>query len=290
MTRPTPRPESVPDEWSVRETTRDGVTITSYRRSGDGEPLACVHGLVSWGPDLFALVEALGDYDAVVMDVRGHGRSDAAEGGYDLDTVAADLDAVVRDAGLDEPVVLGHSLGGGTVTTYAADYGASAVVALDPVGLLGRGVGGERDSSWVLERIESGRAELEAGAAGTAPGLDTGREDALRAAAAVGGSPYADERVAEFIDAAVGDPRARYERIDCPMLFVRADVPAAEREGDAPLVASALDARVAYVADAGHCVHRDRLGRTAALAAAFLVDVGLCAGLGITPAPGATRG
>jgi pimeloyl-ACP methyl ester carboxylesterase len=50
-----------------------------------------------------------------VIDQRGHGRSDAPDVGYDLDTAVADLLTLMRALGLDRPVLAGQSWGGNVV-------------------------------------------------------------------------------------------------------------------------------------------------------------------------------
>ena len=61
-----------------------------------------------------AVAEALnaGGHTVVALDQRGHGRSDAPDTGYDLDTAVADLLAAMAALGLDRPVVAGQSWGG----------------------------------------------------------------------------------------------------------------------------------------------------------------------------------
>ncbi|MGH2807707.1 MAG: alpha/beta fold hydrolase [Actinomycetota bacterium] len=58
-------------------------------------------------------IEGLGDHRLVFYDLRGHGLSQpkgSAE--YSLRTLAADLECVIEDAGLEEVVIVGHSVGG----------------------------------------------------------------------------------------------------------------------------------------------------------------------------------
>jgi pimeloyl-ACP methyl ester carboxylesterase len=93
--------------------TDDGVSI-SYEAAGQGPPdLLCIHG---WGGSGRAFEPMLEHLDltrgrAVTYDLRGHRRSDPADGGYTLDQLAADALSVADAAGLDEFVVLGFSMG-----------------------------------------------------------------------------------------------------------------------------------------------------------------------------------
>lgn len=269
--RPTPEVDHA--GWDRHTVLREGVSLAYYRDPGDGPALVGVHGITAWGPDLFDLTAALGNHDVVVVDIRGHGRSGAPESGYDLETAAADLRAVIEGAGVESPRLLGHSLGGGIVTTYAARYPATAVVAVDPVGLLGDGDDADSESDdadsdgdegedgpdeWVPALIEEGRAALR----------KSDRDNAEPGAA------YAHHRVRRFGGDAVADPTDRYERIDAPVLVLRADVSGADRDRDDALLAALPESRVVYVDGAGHVVHRDRPERTAGLVREFLAEHG----------------
>jgi len=273
-----PDPPAVPDGWDLHRTTRDGVDLAYYRRPGDGPPLLAVHGLTDFAPRLFDLLEALGDYDVLAPDVRGHGRSGAPESGYDVPRAAADLRAVVEDAGVDgRPVVLGHSLGGGIVTSYAARHPVSAVVAIDPVGFLftppddadaaddgdsatengdGPAAPGP-DGDWVTESVESARDALDAGATDVHP------------------AAYASTRASQFLGLPSSFPHERYRAVRAPTLVLRADVDEADRDGDGPLLEQFDDGRVHYVEGAGHVVYLDRPDRTAELVSEFLADAGV---------------
>lgn len=89
-----------------------GVKI-AYEIRGDGEPLALVHGLAydrnGWGrfPDLLAQ-----RFRVVLIDNRGVGESDAPEGPYAVTQMAADVVAVLDDAGIERTNLFGVSLGG----------------------------------------------------------------------------------------------------------------------------------------------------------------------------------
>ena len=76
------------------------------------QPLGPSRQMNSWGPlssDTFddaALALAEQGYRAIVPDRRGFGRSDQPWDGYDYDTFADDVAAVVLDAGVNEPIAL----------------------------------------------------------------------------------------------------------------------------------------------------------------------------------------
>lgn len=90
----------------------DGARI-AYEVRGEGDPLVLVHGLAydrfGWGrlPDLLAE-----RFRVVLVDNRGVGESDAPAGPYTVAQLAADVVAVLDDAGLERTNLFGVSLGG----------------------------------------------------------------------------------------------------------------------------------------------------------------------------------
>src|SRR5215217_8779916 len=57
-----------------------------------------------------------------MVDARGHGRSDAPEGGYGPAEQAEDLAGVIAGLELNRPVVLGHSMGAATALVLAGAH------------------------------------------------------------------------------------------------------------------------------------------------------------------------
>lgn len=90
----------------------------------DGQPLVLVHGYGSdqtmWGNQLPAFLDA--GLRCVTYDRRGHGRSEVPGRGYDLDTLAADLAALVNHLDLRDAVLVGQSLGGAEVIRCASAH------------------------------------------------------------------------------------------------------------------------------------------------------------------------
>jgi pimeloyl-ACP methyl ester carboxylesterase len=111
-------------------TAPDGATI-AYEVVGAGPALVLAHGITesrrTWDP----LVEQLAlDFRVIAVDLRGHGASERKPP-YDAFTMAHDVRAVTQDAGVTEPLLVGHSLGGVVVSLYAANHPARGVVNLD---------------------------------------------------------------------------------------------------------------------------------------------------------------
>ena len=66
---------------------------------------------------------------AVSFDRRGHGRSDEPLDAADFDTLAADIESVIRQLDLRDVTLVGHSLGAAEVVRYLARYGGQARVS-----------------------------------------------------------------------------------------------------------------------------------------------------------------
>ena len=100
-----------------------------YEDHGSGLPVVLVHGYPlsgrAWDRQVPALVEA--GHRVITYDRRGFGRSSQPTSGYDYDTFAADLDAVVSKLDLHEATLAGHSMGTGEVARYLGAYGSARV-------------------------------------------------------------------------------------------------------------------------------------------------------------------
>jgi non-heme chloroperoxidase len=100
-----------------------------YTDQGDGRPVVLIHGWPlsgrSWESQVPALIEA--GYRVIAYDRRGFGQSSQPWNGYDYDTFAADLAALVDHLDLREAVLIGFSMGGGEVVRYLSRYGADRV-------------------------------------------------------------------------------------------------------------------------------------------------------------------
>ena len=115
----------------------DGTDLY-YKDWGSGKPVVLLHGWPLTGDTFDDMAMALAEkgYRAIVPDRRGFGRSDQPWTGNDYDTYVADLDAILSDAKIDEPVALvGFSMGGGEVARFQTRYPgrASAAVLISSV-------------------------------------------------------------------------------------------------------------------------------------------------------------
>ena len=87
--------------------------------TADREPLLLLHGLMVSGAMFDPMIALLPCVPMIIPDLRGHGRSGDLAGPYDVPALAADLDAVLTDAGAPRCAVLGYSHGGAVALQLA---------------------------------------------------------------------------------------------------------------------------------------------------------------------------
>ncbi len=108
--------------------TRDRVNLY-VKDWGQGRPVILLHGwpLSSDTFDDLSLAVAKNGMRAIAYDRRGFGRSDQPFTGYDYDTLADDLAAVMEATGASDATLLGFSMGGGEVARYMSRHGGKNV-------------------------------------------------------------------------------------------------------------------------------------------------------------------
>jgi non-heme chloroperoxidase len=109
-----------------------------YEDHGSGPPVVLIHGYPldghSWEKQERALLE--GGFRVIAYDRRGFGLSSQPTTGYDYDTFAADLNALLEELDLRDVVLAGFSMGTGEVARYLGRYGSERIrkaVMLAPV-------------------------------------------------------------------------------------------------------------------------------------------------------------
>jgi non-heme chloroperoxidase len=110
-------------------TENDAAIEIHYEDHGSGNPVVLIHGYPldgnSWERQERELLA--NGYRAISYDRRGFGRSSQPTVGYDYDTFAGDLNALLEHLDLNEAVLVGFSMGTGEVTRYLGTYGSSRV-------------------------------------------------------------------------------------------------------------------------------------------------------------------
>jgi non-heme chloroperoxidase len=100
-----------------------------YEDHGSGQPVVLIHGYPlsgrAWDKQLSVLLED--GRRVITYDRRGFGNSSQPVTGYDYDTFAADLNALMEALDLRDATLVGHSMGTGEVTRYLGRYGSARV-------------------------------------------------------------------------------------------------------------------------------------------------------------------
>jgi non-heme chloroperoxidase len=106
-----------------------GPIAIHYEDHGSGQPVVLIHGYplngASWEKQERVLLQA--GYRVLTYDRRGFGKSSQPAVGYDYDTFAADLNALLEHLDLSDVVLVGFSMGTGEVTRYLGTYGSARV-------------------------------------------------------------------------------------------------------------------------------------------------------------------
>ena len=101
-----------------------------YKDWGTGRPVILLHGWPlsadSWDDQAMAIADA--GYRTISYDRRGFGRSSQPFEGYDYNTLADDLAAVMAQTGAQDAVLVGFSMGGGEVARYMSRHGGKNVI------------------------------------------------------------------------------------------------------------------------------------------------------------------
>ena len=222
---------------SINVATENSADIElHYNDHGTGEPIVLIHGYPldgnAWERQERVLLEH--GYRCISYDRRGFGRSSQPSTGYDYDTFAADLKALLDHLALDQDIVLvGFSMGTGEVTRYLGRYGSAGVSKAVLIGAIPpyllqtddnpRGV--PKDVFDGLERAHvADRYAFLDGFLGNLYNADASMPDrlshaALRASSqvAAGSGPYASYAC---IDTWLTDFRGDLPKIDVPVLAV----------------------------------------------------------------------
>jgi len=121
----------------------DTVTL-HYSEAGRGTSVVLLHGFPLSGAIWQAQQKQLAEqYRVIVPDLRGHGKSPAPPGAYDMSLLARDVLAMLDSLQIKKAVIMGHSMGG---------YVALAALRLAPerflaLGLIASQAGADSDEA-----------------------------------------------------------------------------------------------------------------------------------------------
>jgi pimeloyl-ACP methyl ester carboxylesterase len=133
-------------------------TLIAYESQGTGSPaLVFVHG---WSCDRSYWSEQTeffaADHQVVLIDLAGHGDSGRGRNDWTIPAYAQDIKAVMADLGLDQVILIGHSMAGSVVAE------AGALVPDQVVGLIGIDTLHDIEEHYTEEQITGFSASMEA--------------------------------------------------------------------------------------------------------------------------------
>lgn len=119
--------ELVPSDWADTSPHTSGmlklrgVAMNYLDWGGNGPPIVLLPGLGD-SPHVFDKVapKLTAHHRVLGLSRRGHGESESPEGGYDPESLAADISAFLSALGLENTILVGHSIAGNEMTALAA--------------------------------------------------------------------------------------------------------------------------------------------------------------------------
>lgn len=124
-----PAGQAAPARLSASTLTLNDGTMLYYKDWGSGPAVVFSHGYPlsadAWEYQMLFLIQQ--GYRVIAFDRRGFGRSSQPAGGYDYDTFADDLAALINALNLKQVTLVGHSMGGGEVARYIGRHGEQRV-------------------------------------------------------------------------------------------------------------------------------------------------------------------
>jgi len=107
--------------WSTAICETNGIQIHYTRTGGTKPPIILLHGLNANGACWTAQAHVLEvEYDVIMPDARGHGKSSAPDYGYRYEDHANDVVGFIKALELPAPILIGHSMGGMTAAVVAS--------------------------------------------------------------------------------------------------------------------------------------------------------------------------
>ncbi len=275
------KPTKAPEQWERGFVETNDIELHYCRSGGSAPPFVISHGFTDDGYCRLDLARELADdFDVVLYDARGHGRSDAPDAAYGASERAADLLGLLDGLAIESPILFGHSMGADTVAAAAArqpDW-PRAVVLEDPVWVHARDEDGEEDEGpgW---NIEKQIAEWQDQSVEELLEADTmfrelaerGQSDLARRVAEA--RRRLSPEIARVSEAEFIDPAETYGDIEAPTLILKADADEEERERERETAALLPDGQLVHIDGAGHCVLWDEPERATEELRAFLTTV-----------------
>jgi pimeloyl-ACP methyl ester carboxylesterase len=85
----------------------------------------------SWAFDFYMEFFAKAGYNCYALDLRGHGNSGGSVINTTMQDYVDDVRTMVSELNIQNPIVVGHSMGGLIALMYSAEYGSRATISID---------------------------------------------------------------------------------------------------------------------------------------------------------------
>ncbi|MDI9859098.1 alpha/beta fold hydrolase [Flectobacillus roseus] len=94
-----------------------------FRKAGEtGQAIIILHGIFGSSDNWLTIGKVLADtYQVYMVDQRNHGQSPKSDE-FNYEVMSADLKEFIDDHQIENPVIIGHSMGGKTVMQFALNY------------------------------------------------------------------------------------------------------------------------------------------------------------------------
>jgi pimeloyl-ACP methyl ester carboxylesterase len=253
----------------------NGIDIHYHRTGGDKPQVVMLHGLTDNGACWTRLANELAaDYDCILPDARGHGKSSAPADGYSFAEQADDVIALIEALDLNRPALIGHSLGGAVAAIVAAKAPAliRAAILEDPAFISAQS--NEQRSDWPdrhranlamshEDLVAKGKAENPLWSADTFDNWATAKHEARM-------------EIFTALKTTPPDFRKNAANFGVPVLMITGDeargvVVSAQTATELQALSPKLS--VVNVAGAGHCIRYEQPERVAEIVKAFLSEV-----------------
>ncbi|GAC1619380.1 MAG: alpha/beta hydrolase [Ktedonobacteraceae bacterium] len=284
----------IPSRWSEGDVLANGIRHHYYRSGSKKPQLILLHGLQESALCWLRVAKVLEhDYDIILVDARGHGRSDRISSGFSPELLAEDAAGVIRALKLERPAVLGFSMGGSTAIRLAATHPDLVRILL---------VGGLHDKqpdgqailraegyqtwykSWLTQleslKIQTHEERLLSTLTQLPPGSPLPSEDEF--VPMVDASAHVDidmVRLSNELWSQAGvqfeETKEQLQRITCPVLLMYSGtfpVPGAPQTLREEPSARA-NVKIIHFENAGHVLHRDRFEQFIAVVKTFLKEL-----------------